>query len=99
MQTHLEMYAKDETLSPLIRNAVSAGLIKLHEYYGHAKLSQYTVLATGMWHMPYIVYHSDHRRLIIRHSTPSFHAGRMASEEVGGRFHEGITGSVRACLP
>lgn len=47
MQSHLESFVKDESLSPLIRNALAAGLIKLNEYYDHAKESHYTILATG----------------------------------------------------
>ncbi|KAI1787148.1 hypothetical protein LXA43DRAFT_896683, partial [Ganoderma leucocontextum] len=44
----LDMYARDEKISPDIRNAAAAGLRKLNEYYSLAKASQVTLLATSM---------------------------------------------------
>ncbi|TBU60096.1 hypothetical protein BD310DRAFT_905504 [Dichomitus squalens] len=46
MRKCLNDHARDEKVSPDIRNAAAAGLEKLLEYYDLAKASQYTILAT-----------------------------------------------------
>ena len=47
MQSELEEQVNDPQLDPRIRNAVAAGLLKLNEYFDHAKQSHHTILATG----------------------------------------------------
>ena len=47
MDLELTKIAKDPTLTIGLRNAVSAGLLKLREYSAHASASQYTMLATS----------------------------------------------------
>ena len=49
MEAELLRIAKDDTLTFGIRNAIAAGLIKLREYFDHAKASHYTMLATGVF--------------------------------------------------
>ena len=47
MFKNLDAYARDEKISPDLRNAAAAGLRKLNEYYNLAQASQFTLLATS----------------------------------------------------
>lgn len=47
MRKALQVHVDNEALNPTLRNAVAAGLLKLHEYYSYAKSSHYTMVATG----------------------------------------------------